>query len=173
MLVFLVNDRVKDDYDPVRDFVSEAAIGPGGWVQIANFLVTATLLIAFAAGVSRAVSRWTGRLIGLAGVGLVLAGIFVTDPAPTDAPTTHGLIHNGVSVVVFASLAGACFTAARWRPTSGWRWYCRTVGVAIPVLFLLAGGIEPATGIFQRLYLAAGWTWLGALGWRALRNSDR
>ncbi|MFD0521211.1 DUF998 domain-containing protein [Paractinoplanes durhamensis] len=29
VVVFLVNDRIRDGYDPVRDFVSEAAIGPG------------------------------------------------------------------------------------------------------------------------------------------------
>jgi hypothetical protein len=172
VLVFLINDRIKDDYDPVRDFVSEAAIGPGGWLQIASFLVTGTLMMLFAVGVSRAVSPWTGRLVGLFGAGLVLAGVFVTDSAPTDVSTWHGKAHTIVSVVVFVALAAACFTAARWRPTPAWRRWCRTVGVAVPVLFVLAGGIASATGVLQRVYLTVSFAWLAALALLALRRGQ-
>jgi hypothetical membrane protein len=170
--VFLINDRIKDGYDPVRDFVSEAAIGAGGWVQIVNFLVTGALAVAFATAVHRVVSRSTGWLVGAFGVGLMLAGVFVTDPAPYAGRTGHGIAHDVTSAVVFGSLAVAAFTAARWRPTAAWRWYCRAVGVAVPVLIVLAGGVESVTGVFQRLALAAGMTWLAVLAVRALRQAD-
>ena len=173
VVVFLLNDRVRDDYDPVRDFVSEAAIGPGGWVQITNFVVTGVLMIAFALAVSRAVTAWTGRLVGLFGFGLISAGIFVSDPVPTSAPTWHGAAHNAVSLVVFVALPAACFTAARWLRTPAWSWYCRAVGVAVPVLFVLAGGSEEASGVFQRLCIAIGWTWLATLGLRAFAVTTR
>ncbi|MET3430019.1 putative membrane protein [Actinoplanes tereljensis] len=169
--VFLVNDRIRPDYDPLRDFVSEAAIGPGGWLQIASFLITGALMVAFSVAVRQVVSRWTGWLLALFGVSLMLAGAFVSDPAPTTVRTGHGIVHNLVSAVVFlVSLPAAAFVAARWRPTRGWSWYCRAVGVAVPGLFVLAGGIEAATGVFQRLAIAVGCSWIAVLGLRALRS---
>jgi hypothetical membrane protein len=162
--VVLINDQIKDDYDPVRDFVSEAASGPGGWVQIVAFLVTGGLTTAFSVAVRRVVSRWTGWLVGAFGAGLALAGVFVGD----GARTWHGVVHDVVAVVAFAALTAAAFTAARWEPTAAWRCYCRAVGVAVPVLFVLSA-VPAATGVFQRLTIAAGCTWLAVLGLRALR----
>ncbi|WP_433295506.1 DUF998 domain-containing protein [Actinoplanes sp. CA-030573] len=168
--VFLVNDRIRAGYDPVRDFVSEAAIGAGGGLQIANFLVTGALAVAFGVAARRAVSPWTGALIAVFGLGLMVAGVFVSDPAPyVTARTAHGIIHDVASAFVFGSLTAAAFVAARWRPAARWRWYCRLVGVAVPVLFVLAGGVQAATGVFQRLAIAIGFTWLSVLALRALR----
>jgi hypothetical membrane protein len=169
VVVFLVNDRIRDNYDPVRDFVSEAAIGAGGWLQIANFLVTGALAVAFAVAARRSVTPWTGALIAVFGVALIVAGIFVSDPTPHTTRTTHGIVHDIVSAFVFGSLAAAAFVAARWRPATAWRWYCRAVGVAVPVLFVLAGGVESITGVFQRLAIGVGFTWLAVLALRALR----
>jgi len=171
VLVFLLNDAVKPNYEPIRDFVSEAAIGPGGWVQITNFLVAGALLTVSSVALSRAVSRWTGRLIGIYGVCLAAAGVFVADPVPSDRGTWHGLAHNLVSLVVFAALTAACFTASRWRPTPTWRWYCYATGVAVPVLFVITGAVSGTTGLWQRLCIVVGWTWLVALHLRAMRES--
>ena len=177
VVVFLVNDRIRDNYDPVRDFVSEAAIGPGGWVQIVNFLVTGSLFVAFGAGLSRAVSRWTGWLVIAFGAVLALSGVFVTDPAPHTVRTGHGIAHDVAGFLIFLVLMpAAAFVAARWQPAPAggaraWRWGSRAVGVAVPVLFVLGGGIETATGVFQRLAIAVGWIWLAVLGLRALRAS--
>ncbi|MEU4241257.1 DUF998 domain-containing protein [Actinoplanes sp. NPDC026619] len=169
--VFLINDRIRPDYDPVSDFVSEAAIGPGGWLQIANFLVTGILMLALSIAAGRVVSRWTGRLLSVFGLCLLLAGLFVSDPSPHTTRTGHGIVHDVVSAIIFlASLPAAAFVAARWRPTPPWTWYSRTVGVAVPTLFLLAGAIAPATGVFQRLAIAVGWTWTAALALRALNQ---
>jgi hypothetical membrane protein len=169
---FLVNDAVKADYDPLRDFVSEAAIGRGGWVQIANFLATGTLMTAFSVGLRRTVSRWTAWLVRAFGISLLAAGVFVSDPVPSDNRTWHGIVHDVVSLVVFAALAAACFTAARWQPTRRWRWYSVLTGIAVPVLFVVTGGVSDMSGLFQRITIIVGWTWLAALGLRALRLSQ-
>ena len=62
-------------------------------------------------------------LISTYGLGLVSAGVFVTDPgfgyppgAPSGVPTTgslHGTLHTLVSLVVFVSVSIACFVFAR------------------------------------------------------------
>ncbi len=41
VVVFLILGFVKPNYNPVRQFVSEGSIGQLGWVQVANFLVSA------------------------------------------------------------------------------------------------------------------------------------
>ena len=61
-------------------------------------------------------------MIGIFGLGLVAAGVFVTDPGrgyPPGAPlkgdpqTWHGYVHGINAVVVFALLIVACFVLAR------------------------------------------------------------
>jgi hypothetical protein len=170
--VVLVNGVVKPDYDPVRDFVSEGAIGRGGWLQITNFVISGALLTVFSFGLRRTVSRWTAWLVRTSAISLVAAGVFVSDPVPSDATTVHGTVHNLVSLVVFGALTAACFTAARWRPTRMWRAYCVLTGIAIAVLFVLAGSADPTDGVpglFQRASIVAGWTWLALLAVRTLR----
>jgi hypothetical membrane protein len=168
ILLFLLNDAIKPDYSPVRDAVSEAEIGRGGWVQIANFIISGLLITASSVAISQTVGRWTGRLIAVVGLGLALAGVFVSDPVPTDHGTWHGLIHNVVGTVSSAALIAACFTATRWRPTTRWRWYGILAGVAQPVVFLVALAATDTLGIWQRLTNVIGWTWLAVLAVRAM-----
>ncbi len=170
VVVLLVNDSVKPGYEPVRDFVSEAAIGRGGWVQIANFVVSGTLVALSSVALSNAVNRWTGRLVGFVGASLVGAGVFVTDPVPHEQATWTGAVHNVVSFVVFGCLSAACFTAARWRPARAWRVYCRVTGIAVPALFVASGASAGTGGLFQRATIVVGWSWLAVLGLRAVRG---
>ncbi|WP_341720882.1 DUF998 domain-containing protein [Micromonospora sp. FIMYZ51] len=170
IVVIAVNGVIKPDYDPMNDFVSEGAIGPGGWLQIANFVVSGGLLTAFSFGLRRTVSRWTAWLTGIFAVSLVGAGVFVSDPVPSDRASGHGVAHDLFSLVVFVALIAACFTAARWRPTPLWRWYCRFTGVAVGVLVIAAGGVDPVdggAGLLQRGSILIGWSWLAVLAWRA------
>jgi Protein of unknown function (DUF998) len=48
--VFLLEGAVREGYRPLRHAVSSLALGPRGWIQAANFTVTATLFLAGAAG---------------------------------------------------------------------------------------------------------------------------
>ena len=172
VVVFLVDGAVKPDYDAVRDPVSEAAIGRGGWVQIANFILTGTLLAFSAVALRQTVGSSTAFTVTLVGVSLVCAGVFVSDPVPHEHATWHGVAHNVVSVIVFGALAVGCFVAARWRPTPSWRRYCRATGIAVPVLFVIAGGVENTAGLWQRLTIVVGWSWLVVLNYRALTSSN-
>ncbi|GAB3440150.1 hypothetical protein GCM10027570_05370 [Streptomonospora sediminis] len=170
MLLFLVNDAIKPDYNPVSDAVSEAGIGRGGWLQIANFIISGLLVTASASAISQTVNRWTGRFVVLVGMGLALSGVFVSDPVPTGDPTWHGLAHNVVGTVSSAALIAACFAASGWRATPLWRWYCILAGVAMPATFVVALAAPDTLGIWQRLTNIIGWTWLIALEVRAMRT---
>lgn len=169
IVLFLVNDAIKPDYSPVRDAVSEGAIGRGGWLQIVNFVVSGSLVALSSLALRRTVDRWTSGLIALAGAGLALAGVFLSDPVPAEQGTWHGMVHNVVGTVSSAALIAACFTAARWTTAPLWRWYSVAVGIAMPAAFSVAVVATESLGAWQRLTNVLGWTWLVALELRALR----
>ena len=89
--VFTFEGRRRSGYEPRRHPISALALGPRGWVQQTNFLVSGALTLAAATGLRRTMQ--TGTLaatvpmsIAAAGAGLIGAGIFPTDPVPGYPP---------------------------------------------------------------------------------------
>ena len=190
ILVFHFEGVTRHGYDPARFPVSSLSIGHSGWVQVMNFVVTGTLVSCFAWGLkisstSITRSRWTSRLIGLAGIGLIGAGLFVSDPIygyPDTLPyrvaqfTWHGHLHDLFSMFFFAGLASATFVSARNAKHAGdvnWARFSCLVGTAMIVLFVLTSWgfkgeseLNPLAGGLQRATIIAGMIWLSALGVR-------
>src|SRR5947209_19349437 len=84
--VFLVEGATRPGYSAWRHYVSQLATGDGGWMQVVNFLVCGTLVLAFAIGLRQALRGTRGSigapvLLALFAVALLVAGIFSTDPA--------------------------------------------------------------------------------------------
>jgi Protein of unknown function (DUF998) len=144
--------------------------------------------------------NWSGPvvpfLVGAAGAGLISAAVFPTDPvggypagtspAPS-RPTRTGTAHNLSAVPVFIGLPVAALTCG-WRSwRTGQRGFGRySAGTAIVMLatMALAGagfGGSPETaprlvnvgGLFQRVSIISGFTWLTALSARALHEMRR
>ena len=94
MIVFLIEGATRPGYGARRHYVSQLSLGEGGWMQIANFLLCGLLSLCFALGLRRTLQGSTGAtwgplLLAVFGLGLIVAGIFVTDPAlgyPPGAP---------------------------------------------------------------------------------------
>ena len=183
VVVFLVEGWTRADYDPVRQFVSLLSLGDEGWQQIGSFLVSGALFVCGAVGLRRVMrlgpgSQWSPMLIGLAGVGLMLAGVFVTDPAqgyppgaPAGIPTEsswHGAIHGFSSLLVFFGLPVASFVLARRFRSEGGSWatYCRLTGIGTLAFFFAAFALENVTGLVQRLDIVIAFGWVALLAWR-------
>ncbi len=177
-IVFTVAGAFRPGYSAMRDFVSDLSLGDQGWEQIANFIVFGVLMLAFTLGVRSALR--TGRaavagplLLGVFGAGVLLAGVFVTDPGPN--PTTiHGSLHILVSIASFAALGAAGFVFARrfggWR---GFGLYSIASGLAVIVLFVLTQVVGQPLGIaglVQRTTIAVGWVWIVLVAIRLLRR---
>lgn len=113
-----------------RHALSLLSLGELGWIQIANFIGTGTLVVLGALGARRVLSGGRGGtsvpvLLGIWGVALVASGVFIADPAP-DFPqgparaasglSTSGLLHFVAGAVGFYALAGAAlvFTRRYW-----------------------------------------------------------
>ncbi len=192
VVAFVVEGATRAGYDPVRYPVSLLAVGDFGWVQVVNFIVTGLLMLALAVGLRLAPqplggSTWGPLLVGVYAIGLLGAGIFVTDPVaayPPGAshqiqPSLHSTLHDLSSVVVLAALPAACLVFSRRfaaRGERGWATYSAGSGVVFAVGFILASaGFNQAetlidvAGLLQRIAIAVGWGWLALLAVHLLR----
>ena len=189
MLVYLVQAFTRPGFDITRHPASVLSNGDLGWIQVANFVVTGALVIALALGMRRARSgpggTWGPLLIGLSGVGLLLAAAFSADPVdgfPPDTPlgpptsiSTTGLLHFVAALVGFVSWIVAGFVFARRYAAlgqSGWAAFSAMTGA-----LLLAGFIAPfflpAAGVIPLvLGVALMWAWLTALAAKLLGESS-
>ena len=188
---FLVEGALRPDYDALRHPVSSLALGPRGWVQVANFAVTGVLYLAFAIGLSRAprisVRTQIGPiLIGAAAVGLIGAGVFTTDPVSgyppgtPDALTEHtaaGVLHDLFSAPTFLALpvAALVFAWSYRHDDCRWAWYSAGSALVLLVAFGLASAafsqvpsLVDRGGLFQRVAVTTGFAWLTALAVRTL-----
>lgn len=190
ILVFLIEGVLRPGYNPWRHFVSSLSQGEAGWVQIANFIVCGALVLGFAIGLRRVLypgksATWGPILLGIFGISLIGAGVFVTDPMlgyPVGAPETvtkQGTMHMLLSLFAFAALIAACFVLARrfaadraWR---GWSVYSILTGIAVAILFILTDVIASTVpngpaGLVQRLTIITGWGWVALLALRLMRK---
>ncbi|MEJ2598660.1 MAG: DUF998 domain-containing protein [Anaerolineales bacterium] len=200
IIVFLVEGATRSNYDPMRHPVSSLSIGDLGWIQAVNFIITGLLLLAFAIGLRFALhpgdgSFWGPVLFGLVGIGLTGAGFFTTDPLngyPPGTPlvptvtTLHGTLHNLFSLPVFVCLPIACFIFSRIffkLGEPGWAIYSIFAGLAMLAAFVLAGmgfqqspGFTDSAGLFQRISIIIGFTWITLFADHSsrtlFRNSD-
>lgn len=180
VVVGLVQALVRNGFDLAHHDLSLLANGSGGWVQIANLVLTGLMVIAAGVGMRRSCRALRERSAGAwlvmgYGVGLVGAGILPADPmngfppgtpdggplAPTIAGTGH-LVLGGLG---FLALIAACVLHARRLRAAG-RTGLSLLSVVTGVLFLLAfGGLTTGSssavvvlGFWVALLLS--WTWL-------------
>ncbi|MBV9601333.1 MAG: DUF998 domain-containing protein [Chloroflexi bacterium] len=174
---YLLEGSTRANYSAWRHPVSSLSLGTHGWMQVANFLNSGALLVGFGIGVHRAEhsSKWTSRLIQAIGVGLIGAGAFRCDPlsgyppgtpAVPSPPTTKGILHVVFSALVFLGMPAVfLIDATGVKPV--WSTYSKATFVAFVGTFGVAraGFAQSARlvafgGLFQRLALSIGFTWL-------------
>lgn len=139
--LWAVQAFTRDGFRPTFHPLSLLSLGEGGWVQIANFVVTGLLLVGAGVGLRRSSgtgrgAAWSAVLVALMGVGLVIAGVFVTDAgagfpagAPAGAPVMswHGAVHEvGFVLTQLAFVAAAILWAVRFGRAGrrGWMIAC-------------------------------------------------
>ena len=191
--VYLVDGATRTGYDPMRHQVSLLALGDRGWLMTVNFLVTGVLLLAFAVGLRAWLRDGRGALatpvaIAVAGVGLLLAGIFPTQPLFGYPPGTPEGMAIDVTPASFAHLLGAflfifgliaaalSFAVRSWRGGSrGWAIGSLAVAALAFVSFGASGGgpsgqllFPDVSGLLQRVALISGMGWVLALALAAI-----
>ena len=188
VVVFTVLGAIRPGYDPLRMFVSLLMLSDGGWVQVASFLISGLLIVGAAIGLRRVLMPGPGcRLapigVGLAGVGLIVAGIFPTDPVqgyppgtPLGLPLTaswHAVLHVLGALLFFGGLPFASIVLTRRFASHGaigWAVYSAASGIGM-FLFNLVTSASPGTvgmfpdvaGLLQRIAIGLGLAWLALL----------
>jgi len=134
IVVALLQVLTRDGFDLSRHPLSLLSLGDLGWVQISNFVVSGLLSVAFAVGLrwvlhpGRA-GTWGPLLVGAYGVGLIMGGVFVADPALGFPPGTpqgvpdqlswHAVLHAIAPPMAFLSLIVACLVFVAGLAYSG------------------------------------------------------
>jgi hypothetical membrane protein len=195
IVVFLIEGATRPGYSAWRNYVSQLATGDGGWMQVINFLVCGTLVLAFAVGLRLALRGTRGSigapaLLGLFAVALLVAGTFSTDPAlgyPVDAQqvhTNHGMIHGLAGLAAFSLLPAITFVMA-WHFAAEpgarrWTLYSIIVGLVLVIMFIASTAVSTMdatgawpnapTGFLQRIAIITGWTWIAMLALHQIRS---
>ena len=161
-------------FDLQRHAVSNLSLGEGGWTMVAAFILSGLMTMLCALGLSRIVRDGPGRralpiLIGLYGLGLVVAGIF-PPPAccgfPAGTPddqlpvmTPSAIMHSIAFMVAFGSLIIACFVAAlRFKGPAALPSLAAGIGMPLLVGLGMIGAMAPGVAFFAAAII--GWVWL-------------
>jgi hypothetical membrane protein len=164
--------------DPAGAWPSGLALGPYGWVQTSNLVVSGLLLVIFAAGLHLGITSGRGSRVGpgllfVAGLAMAFMG-FETDPIRRTTPRTlHGWIHD-LAFVLFAValLCALFFLWRRSRKDPLWHNHARyTLATGTLAALLLA-----LPGVAYYLFLAVVLLWIGTTGaklWKATVSGDK
>jgi hypothetical protein len=171
--VYLVEGATRPGYDGWRHSISVLSLGPGGWLQQANFVLLGVNVLVAAVVWRRVLAggpgaTWYPVMRGLEGVSLVLIGLFSTDPEPGYPPgsppvqafsTLHGIVHFAcLFAIIFAMMAGLLVMARRFWGDRRWRgWVAYSVvGALLVNLFIALFGVAnghgfPYSGVLERI----------------------
>jgi hypothetical protein len=164
-------------FDLQRHAVSSLSLGEGGWMMAAAFVASGALTLSCAIGLSHVLKDGRGRfalpvLIGVYGLGLIIAGIFPAPACcgfPAGTPqdqlpvmTPSAIAHSIGFMVAFSALIIACFVAAL-RQSGGASLLSLLAGILMPLLVVLGMTNVIAPGVAFFIAAIIGWVWLAVL----------
>ena len=172
---------VRTDLSPVRDRLSEYANGPHGAVMTASFVTlgAGTVLVGLSLLAAGAMPGWS-RAIPLAviaaGCGMVVSGLYPTDPvgAPTTSERVHSVASGSATMLLIAAAVASSLLSRDRRPGA-------PVGAAGVLAYaaLGLGAVSPLlhgtarTGLSQRALWATLLGWLLVTSWQLARSPVR
>lgn len=177
VIFLLLLHILEPEFAPAWHFISEFELGNFGWLMQLTFVLLAVSLIS----ISIALFNYARSMLGYIGLaimlisafGLIMAGIFTTDPGGTSqtAMTFHGKIHVfGASLNLFP-LAAILLTIrlsrqAAWRQVRKWLILTTVIIILANIGFIASFphdgkfGPETITGLVGRLFLLSYIPWL-------------
>jgi hypothetical protein len=179
--IYLLEGISRPGYAAWRQPISALSLGPGGSLQQASFILFGVLLVLAAVGWYRFLmpgrgAIWFSLFQGIAGLGLIGAGVFSMDPFPGYPPgatpttsTAHGMLHTICAYTIIIALVLSCFTlasrfwsGAHWR---GWAVYSSISGVLMLILWevFVQYPTGPFAGLVERLSAGSHDFWMCAV----------
>jgi hypothetical protein len=124
----VVHGRLRAGYTPVRNYVCELIVGPGAWVQRANFVVFGVLQVLFAVVSTQRIGSGPGAragsvMLACIGLSLIATAIFPTERKPLSMMRPTELTHMAFAIVAFSLVPVAMLAfAADFARSSAWQW---------------------------------------------------
>ena len=184
VLVVVVQIVTRAGFDFGRHPISLLSLGELGWIQIANFVVSGLLVIAFAVGIRRVWhsgrgATWGPLLVALYGLGLVIAGVFSAEPAlgfppgtPEGIPTTFGLnvlLHGVGFLLAFGSVTiAALVVAVRDMEIRMRRWALYSAITAVATVALIAWPFQETASVRYFAASVVVWIWTTMIALRLM-----
>jgi hypothetical protein len=190
--VFLLEGALRPGYVIMSQYVSELSLGPRGWIQITNFMVTGFLLLLFAFSVRAEfkegkAARFGWILLAISALSLFFSGPLVMDPAstPHDQWTLPGLLHQIIGALGFFTLAPvtAFVFWRRFREDLNWRslslWTISAAAIMFVAIILLrmvpvppadVNRFTPYAGLIQRVVITAYMIWIFTFALKLFRE---
>jgi len=150
--------------DWLRDYVSNMANEPQGWAFNVGAFVHGLGYLLIALGLSYSLCSgwlrsWGVNLLILVAIGVVLAGLFPTDP-PGQLKTISGLIHRLAATVAFMSELAALFIFStafrhdcRWQEQQTISLSISIIAALTMVVFILAIQVDITPGLAERIVM--------------------
>lgn len=183
-IVYLIEGVTRPAYNPWQQAISTLSLGPGGWIQQADFIVCGVSIL-WLAFVWRRILKggvcatWYPIVRGIEGVALILVGIFSTDPGygyPPGTPdgagtaTPGGTLHLIFTILVVNAMCVGLLIIARrfWKNPDfrGWTTFsiiCALLPMIFMPFFVIAqnahGLFSGYAGLFERLATNADTIW--------------
>lgn len=183
-VLVVVNGAITPGYSHVGDFISTlGAVGaPYATVQTMNFAVFGSSILALSLGIH----DWFGDgrrprvgtvLLGIFGVGVILAGVFPANPAAPDSTTA--LLHDVTSTVAFVTgVTGVSLISRRSGGDDRWPSYrYEPIWTVVVVLVTFVGFMvsvvdeSAVVGLTQRVFIGVLTLWLVMQSYRLYRLS--
>ena len=171
---------LRTDLSPVRDRVSEYANGSYGVIMTVSFLTLGAgmIVLGFAMRLDATSHGWS-RLVPLlliaAGCGMIVSGLFPTDPAGASTTTerVHSLASGAATVMTIAAAGISSLVVRAARPRRG----VSATGVLACAAIGL-GAVSPIlhetrlAGLSQRLLWLSLFGWLLVTAWQPTRQAN-
>jgi hypothetical protein len=180
-LIVIAQVLTRTGFDIRRHAISSLELGDAGWIQSVNFVVTGVLAVLAAIGVRNLLKgskggTWGPLLIGVYGVGMMMAGIFPPDPglgfpsgAPEGMPTSMSVsaaLHSAAFFIAFIGLIAATIVFASrfaFLEENRWRIYCIATAVIAPLLFVLGTVFSSWVGVIMAFAGVVAFGWVSVL----------
>jgi len=188
--VFTIAGLLRQGYDPLCTYVSELALGSGGWIQKLNFIVLGILMLVFSRGVATEfqigkASKSGPVLLTIIALLFIVSGIFIMDPTgtPPNQATIHGIIHGLAGGIIFTLMPVSCFVFLRrfhidadWQLFQGWTLVLGNIIAAAVIMLTLTSKVPalqaafaPWLGLIQRMIIVPFMLWLFLFAYRLFR----
>lgn len=165
-ILIVIAHVLRPDVDMVTKTVSHYARGRYRWLAISAFIIQGSSMVLLAALMQKRLrpsSYWGTGPLAIAGVSVIVLGIFPIDPTPQDFSVIGGIHRYATITDTCATLVAMVYWTRyfgnhRQRRIYHLSFVLFTLAWTSSVLMFATGG-EPVLGITQRISIVMFWAW--------------